>query len=643
MRTKDADKWIKRLEAQPSDRLDGRIDDLLASLPTAGPARTRTRTVRNQTIQLALAAVVLLLAVVALPLFNGDNSNVWAQALENARNIGDYAFHFTRVDKSLDPKHPETVAQETSVCHISQEYGSYTEDYVGGELVQKSYCIVDSNELVRVLPRTKQYVRSPLTHSYRSGNPKEWVLGLLTGEYSELGEKTVDGRVLVGIENRRLRHCESDRYMMHTKIWFDRTTMLPASIERSFTSNTQDLRHVTRYDQYRYDLELAPELFEPDIPGDYVPTIVGALKLFSELTGGEYPWSIHHGAMAGELRHKVGDQAQVEKAIEANTLAGGIYGYEAFHQADAFYERLTVESHDFGYLGNRVTSGDPNRVVLYWKWTGPEQDYQVVWGDLRLETFTRAQLIERARAVGDAAVLLDFLEKDDGADVLLLADYLGQIGDASAVPALLRHADGTGAPSARQAFRVAIETIRRHQEQLDPSRALIAGRATYHNGRRVTHASIDIEGQLQIADREGYFVMAVPCGDPHRYRLGRVYDSSRKQSNLFFWRKIDQRDRLTVVPDWPAAVRGRVVDREGKPRHDVNVELWARRGEQVWPLKIRTKTDADGRFALDDVPCGAALQLLLGCPEKADNAVRMPIGALTPDQQTDLGDLVLPR
>ena len=107
MRPEDASRLFRHLEIQPSNRLDQRIDELLDSLPKAPPVGLWRRAMQNRVTRLALAAAVLMAVVIAAPWFNGDKSNVWAHALDNARNIGDYAFRSIRTEKSLDPQQSE--------------------------------------------------------------------------------------------------------------------------------------------------------------------------------------------------------------------------------------------------------------------------------------------------------------------------------------------------------------------------------------------------------------------------------------------------------------------------------------------------------------------------------------------------------
>ena len=635
MDPKDLDKQIKQLETQPSEALDGRIAALLDSAPTTTTGTHKTAAA-IRTVRWAVAALILQAVIIAVPFFNGDKSDLWAQALENVRKIGDYAVTCTWTETRVDEHGTETVTQRTQRSRLSAKYGSYSEMYVNGELQDMRYAVLESNEFVQIFPHVRAYIRRPYEPATERFDPKDMTVGLLTDKFEQLGEKTIDGRVLTGIRDRRRNRKRIDGREDQIEMWFDRETMLPAFAEYSFKYRGPGVTQMTRREEYRYDVDFAKDLFEPNIPADYVPTIVSGLRLYTELTGGKYPWSIHSGVM-----EEAGPPPEDQMVVMPN----GRRGYEAFLRAEDFYRLVEQEGRDFAYFGDGMTTADRDRILLYWRWRGPHQDYHVVWGDLHTGSLTPAQLSEWARTTGDTTVLINLLEKTDSAEAILLANYLGQTGDVSTIPDLLHQADQSQDPATRAALLAAVTTIRRKQEQSQPYSCLIIGRVVYPYGRPLPSAMVEIDYKRTFADREGYFVMTMPNVEPNRYRLGYAHQPPREHGGVFFWRPADNQKTWEIIVDWPSTLRGRIVDQNGQPQENIYVRLYAhpnKDSETIWPLKYRDQTDADGAFVLEKVPFGTPMTLVIADPDNTERRLTVPVDVI-PDRECDLGTITLPR
>ena len=644
MRPENLDKLIEHLQAQPSHDLDRRIDALLNSRPGITPTDSRTRAIRGCIAKLAIAAAVILAVVVGIPLFNGDGSNVWAQALENTRKITNYTFRLTRTEKSSDPGQPGEIVQTDDTWYVSAQRGLYIEHHAVGEYDYSNvfYELPDSNEWIKVYSATQEYERGPRASSFGfempEGLPKEAVLSLLGSDYVELGTKTVGGRVLMGVRNSRIPDGASeDVAQWNNELWFDRDTMLLASREHSVLYKGSGTWHVTKQDRFQYNVEFPSHVSNPKIPEGYAPTIVNGLRLFSELSDGVYPpWSLG----LSDLHQKFGGRAGVEKAIEKLSTPVAKYGYDSLTRAADFFHGVVQASPEFAYYGDRVTATDANQVLMYWG--DPCRPCEVVWGDLHMETLSREQLIESCRAAGDHRCLVDLLEKSGSAQIPLLAACLGEIGDLSSIPALLRHADLQQDTSIADVFRNAVEAIRLREEQRNPSSAVVWGRLFYANGRSVSHGCVHIGTARASADRDGYFVMMAPCGDPLVEQVGYAHRTLGANARLFRWAQAGAPAYLTITLDWTCTVTGRVVNQAGDPLAGVHVGLCPHPGEtagQNWPDGNRTKTDAQGHFLFEDVAVGLPLNLVVENPDKAEGSFCVRIDDLAADQRRDLGDI----
>jgi hypothetical protein len=152
-------------------------------------------------------------------------------------------------------------------------------------------------------------------------------------------------------------------------------------------------------------------------------------------------------------------------------------------------------------------------------------------------------------------------------------------------------------------------------------------------------------GTLSVAtDQYGYFAMMVPCSDPQAEQCGYAHNRPATDARLFLWSRAKQSDYSLIVLEWVSSVRGRVVDREGKPQSSIRVGLCphlSARAGQTWPQGKQTGTDAQGHFVFEAVPVGVPLDVILQNPNEAEIPMRVPIDDLTPDQKYDLGDIVL--
>jgi hypothetical protein len=644
MRPEHIGKLIEHLEAQPSSRLDERIDALADSQPRVVSMRGGKRTIRSRIAGAALAAVVLLAILIGVPLFNGDGSNVWARALENTRKISNYSYQRTVIERAGDAEAPRVTVKMAETWHISADQGIRTEYHVADERQSASTCYVlyDSSEIVTLYPATKEVHRRRAIEPFTRGTPREMSLRLLEkGNYVELGTKTVDGRVLIGIASRRA----SDPYLeadgiedWRQETWFDSETQLPAIVQVLCRTKNTGVSYEIRQDGFQYDVEFPPDFFKPVIPADYTPLGIKGLRLFAELTGGKYPSYLNKSDVDREL----GGRTQVEEAIRTKSPPSGRYGYGIIESAVSHFAGAVGHDLDSAYYGSRVTAKDANQVLMYW--SDPCQPCEVVWGDLRTETLSKEQLIESCRAAGDRRCLVDLLDKSENARLPLVATCLGDIGDLSSIPALLKHADLRQDSPIAEVLRDAVEAIRRREEQRNPSSAVVAGRLFYANGRSASEGCVHIGAVNVSADRNGYFVMMTPAGDPHVEQVGYAHRFLGANACLFRWTRAGSPAYLTIILDWTCTVGGRVVNHAGEPLAGVNVGLCPYPMEaagQNWPDGRRAKTDAQGQFLFEDVPVGLPLNLIVERPDKAAGPLRVRIDDLAPDQKRDLGDIAI--
>jgi len=202
-----------------------------------------------------------------------------------------------------------------SVAYNSSEYGMRMDAYVhvpemDKKIMQKIYVMPAKEALVTIIPEQKQYVRMKLTDELLSemkkdsGDPKAMVRELMKGEYTELGRDVINGIEVECIESNNPGIAGGVFDNVVGCIWVDVETDLPVRMEMGCSANDGSMQIEMVMDEFEWGVELDAIIFEPNIPADYklaadveMPEMDGegvikGLRIFSELTGGQYPSSM---------------------------------------------------------------------------------------------------------------------------------------------------------------------------------------------------------------------------------------------------------------------------------------------------------------------------------------------------------------
>lgn len=113
--------------------------------------------------------------------------------------------------------------------------------------------------------------------------------------------------------------------------------------------------------------------------------LIQGLTAFLELSGERYPTSLEAKATIPETKRllkarSVGSNKEVKEKT-----------YDIFF-ASAFYDKLIREKRNVAYYGDRVTSNDVDKVLMWWKTS--EDNYRIIFGDLTEENVSAEQLEE---------------------------------------------------------------------------------------------------------------------------------------------------------------------------------------------------------------------------------------------------------
>ena len=106
-------------------------------------------------------------------------------------------------------------------------------------------------------------------------SPKRWITEFLSKDHRKLGQKTIDGVLCEGLETTDttfgVSTFEVDNLL--ARVWVSVETGYPVMLEGEVTGGgEEELQIKGVLDQFQWDVELDPSLFEPDIPADYTDT-----------------------------------------------------------------------------------------------------------------------------------------------------------------------------------------------------------------------------------------------------------------------------------------------------------------------------------------------------------------------------------
>ena len=172
--------------------------------------------------------------------------------------------------------------------YYSSEYGSREDmSTTEGLLLHQVYWLTEKNAFIEVAPLFKQYKHKELTENERMvwsrRNIAAAVEGLIKSEEPvKLGRKTFNGKEAEGFEIRDSKivaafvpvHFDS----LVARFWIDVETSLPVQYEAELVISD---KHITTYtggkpvevkvtaDEFQWDVELEPGIFEPNIPSDF--------------------------------------------------------------------------------------------------------------------------------------------------------------------------------------------------------------------------------------------------------------------------------------------------------------------------------------------------------------------------------------
>jgi hypothetical protein len=285
---KEIESLAKRTQFEPDASADRRILsaaeaalDRRMDAARAGEARLTGRLTMKRTIaKLAIAATVIAAALLGIHFFSGTSGTSWAAVLQKVSGFDTCVYRWRTVETSGPrPNGFEFTTDEEHRIRRSEVYGSFTENYENDKLTGLDYCLLQDKQNVTLDPRSKVCRRGTLTEKglqeFDYYYPKRTVMKILEGNYTELGQDTIGGKVVRGIEVRDPNALADETHPMppaedfSARFWIEPDTLLPIWVEISAVFKGSPTRVTAVWDQFEWGVPLEASVFTPDIPADY--------------------------------------------------------------------------------------------------------------------------------------------------------------------------------------------------------------------------------------------------------------------------------------------------------------------------------------------------------------------------------------
>ena len=237
---------------------------------------------KSPIVKLAAAAVIIVLVVMGLFEFIGTESTsgvVWADVVRKLEASRGLIVRCT----DLSPSNED----DYSITYTSPRY-CRRDFYKNGQIIRTGYTDFTSSDTdtlidvfhIHKLCSTTTYKKSEygLFLEWKDDwtNPGFLVQKILSCKHSKLGQKTIEGVLCDGIETTDPAYIgplpgQVNNLQVEFRLWVSAETGYPVQYESKMSGEYEgevwESESVT--DQFQWDVELDPGIFEPNIPPDY--------------------------------------------------------------------------------------------------------------------------------------------------------------------------------------------------------------------------------------------------------------------------------------------------------------------------------------------------------------------------------------
>jgi len=370
---------------------------------------------KNRTLQLASAAAIVIAALAAVYFITGKTPSVtccaWAKIADKVEQIKTCICRAKA--KVVSPQGDQESEMQ---MFLSSDHGLRMDTFAAGSATSSMsmYMRPDDKTMVSVIPSAKKYMRVVLTDEQvvemkKRQDPRDMISGYMTaGEFIELGTQTINGIQAKGVKVVNPPGMQGVYSNFTCAMWVDVATELPVQLEIEGEISTGDTKMTISMvmNDFEWGAELTPDIFEPNIPPDYTmlaevkmpgqdePSAVEGLRLFAEITDGNYPSQMNLMTVMTEaqkaLMKNTGADPNVNPTEEQMQLM--MAKMMKLQAAVMFYTKLAQDGNEPAYYGKDVKAGDADSVLMSWKIS--DNQYRVIFGDLSDENVSADRLKE---------------------------------------------------------------------------------------------------------------------------------------------------------------------------------------------------------------------------------------------------------
>lgn len=230
----------------------------------------RRQVMKNPITKLAAAAVIIIAVLIGILLPGGSATGVaWGEVLERAEQVPTVTFDMTVEIGQQEGKNLVLPSNN----YVAGNYGTRSDIFLDGKLSMIKYRLPAEKVAYQVRVDQKQYCRIELSDEQVAtgrapDDPRTWLKMILSGDYTELGQDTINGIIAEGIECNRPEMVGENGIM---RLWVEVETNLPLKIEVEMLGMEGGQMRPHKYvmENFEWNASLDKSLFEPNIPNDY--------------------------------------------------------------------------------------------------------------------------------------------------------------------------------------------------------------------------------------------------------------------------------------------------------------------------------------------------------------------------------------
>ncbi|MHC4475729.1 MAG: hypothetical protein ACYTEL_08785 [Planctomycetota bacterium] len=225
----------------------------------------------------AAAAVIVVAVLAVMNQFYASVSVTTAVLAEVAENVEKaQAFTYRMKETETRMKKQQTYTNEREITvYVSSKYGLRMDNYRDGQVAISTYGLPAEKAIITVCHPMKTYTRIQMPEkeieSLRQTGPIDIVKRFISVQYQELGRNVIGGAEVEGFEADDPSLVEANFKVdsLISRLWVDLKTGFPVLVENEVVGKAGALQISTIMDQFQWNVDFGPGLFDPNIPPDY--------------------------------------------------------------------------------------------------------------------------------------------------------------------------------------------------------------------------------------------------------------------------------------------------------------------------------------------------------------------------------------